>query len=175
MCKQITLTNGATAVVDDEDYGLVSKYKWASQRGYAKTIVYEKRKGKSLFMHRLVMGNPPSNLDIDHINHDKIDNRKCNLRVCNRTLHHANRTKLKSFKGKKCTSKYKGVSYRKDHKKWEARITYKLQRIHIGYYDTEEQAAIAYNGRAKELYGEFAHLNQIPAQFHIKMMELAKK
>lgn len=92
---------------------------------------------------------------IDHI--DGVSTNDCidNLRPCNHSQNSANSRKRKS------ASKYRGVYYEKRGNKWVARITHKLQHIHIGTFDTEELAAKAYNAKALECFGDFATLNHL--------------
>ena len=98
--------------------------------------------------------NPPKGMVIDHINHNGLDNRRENLRICTNAENQRNRGKQKNN-----TSGYKGVDWRKDHKKWRARINKDNKTIHIGYYNIIEEAARAYDAKAKELHGKYAQLN----------------
>ena len=95
---------------------------------------------------------------VDHINHDKLDNRRENLRLC---THAENMQNVPNYSRGK--SKYKGVSFddRKRVKKWRALIVFEKKQIYLGMHLTEEDAAIAYNEKATELFGEFACLNII--------------
>ena len=107
-------------------------------------------------MHRLIM-NAPKGLQVDHINNVGIDNRRFNLRLCNQSNNQANRGLDKDN-----TSGYKGVTFKKDkprNKPWQAQINYKGKHYSIGYFATKEEAAKAYNAKAKEFFGEFARLN----------------
>jgi len=148
MSKIINLTKGKQAVVDDEDYPELSKHKWMfSGSGYAS------RTNKSILMHRVIMS-APRGLEVDHINMDKLDNRKENLRLCTPTQNRMN-TGLRSNN----KTGYKGVFYYKRTGKYAVAIAYLKKRIHLGYYDSAEEAALVYNKKSKELYGEFARLN----------------
>lgn len=95
-------------------------------------------------------------LVVDHINHNGLDNRKANLRLATRTQNSWNRRKVKTIK---CTSRFKGVSWHKYEKKWQARIQVNKMRKTIGYFDDEIEAAKAYDEAAKKYHGEFANLN----------------
>lgn len=152
---EIPLTQGRVALVDAEDYDQLMKYNWHVSSGYAKRS--EVRNGKIVVipMQRQIMGEP-ENMLVDHINHDKLDNRRCNLRVATRTQNLRNRAKwiLK-------TSKYKGVDYYKRIKRWRARIEVNGKNVHIGSYRTQEEAALAYNNAALIHHGEFAGLNEV--------------
>ena len=152
--RLIELTFGKYAIVDAQDYDRLSKYKWfALERGrslYAKTFLLN---GKPLHMHRLVTSAPP-HLVVDHINHNGLDNRKQNLRLC---THAQNQKNTRPRSGG--TSKYKGVHWEKTKKKFRAKIMYNRKSIHLGYFDDEIAAAKAYDKKAKELFGEYAYLN----------------
>lgn len=100
-------------------------------------------------------GNFPKH-HMDHINRDKTDNMWTNLRECDVSKNNANKSRQKNN-----TSGYKGVGWFKRDEKWRAVIQYKGKYIHIGYFDCKHEAARAYNKKALELFGEFAHLNVI--------------
>lgn len=143
--------------IDDEDYPLVSQHSWCCDfDGYIVTTVeFERGKYKSVGIHRLIM-NTPVGLVTDHINNNKLDNRKANLRICSHAQNvRNNRPQSKS------TSRYKGVYWRKDRNKWVARIKQHGKTISLGHYTNESEAALAYNVKAKELFGEYAWLNII--------------
>jgi hypothetical protein len=152
--RLIELTWGKFAIVDAADYDRLSKYKWlALERGrslYAKTFLL---KGKPLHMHRLITSAPP-HLVVDHINHNGLDNRRQNLRLCTHTQNQKN-TRPRSGG----TSKYKGVHWEKAKNKFRAKIMLNRKSIHLGYFKNEVAAAKAYDKKARELFGEFAYLN----------------
>ena len=100
-------------------------------------------------MHRVIMG-CPLDKEIDHINHDCLDNRKKNLRICVKTQNAGN--KLISSRN---TSGFKGVSYKKDTEKFQASIAYKYKQYFLGYFLTAEEAQTAYVERGKKLFKEF--------------------
>jgi hypothetical protein len=110
-------------------------------------------------MHRVIMGNPPKHLEVDHVNQDKLLNTEENLRICTRQENSRNR---KPFNEDNATSKYKGVSYHKTSDKWEGRITFEGKLYRIGLFANQDAAANAYNYFAEYLYGEYAHLNDCP-------------
>lgn len=99
--------------------------------------------------------------EIDHINRIKTDNRIQNLRECTRNQNHMNLNKQKTNCGKGCSSKYKGVSWNKNAKKWSSIIKTNYKSIYLGYFDLEKDAAEAYNRKAIELFGKFAHVNEV--------------
>lgn len=154
---EIKLLHGKVAIVDTEDFDRVNQYKWRAYRYYNTWRVIgdiKKSNGKwtSRFMHRFIM-NFPEGLQIDHKNHNGLDNRKCNLRVCTHAENQHNRRPQKG------TSIYKGVAWHKEHKKWRTQIRLNNKKIHLGYFVNEITAAFAYDKKAKELYGEFAYPN----------------
>lgn len=143
--------------VDDEDYIYLSQWKWfKTYYGYVARNI-KKISPSRIIMHRDIM-KAESKTDVDHINHNKLDNRKSNLRICTRSQNMQNM--------KPSDDGYKGVSYFGDYKakrikKWRARIRYNYEYIYLGYHKTEKEAAKAYNIKAKELFGEFAYLNRV--------------
>lgn len=153
----IELTQNKKTLVDAEMYEELTKYKWLYQDGYAKRSVWNKetKKNYHVFMHRVIT-NCPYGFDVDHINGDKLDNRKCNLRIATRSQNNAN---IPKYKGK--SSKYKGVCWNKRKRCWKVSIGYGGKMYHLGYFKNEEDAALKYNEHAKELFGEFAYLNNI--------------
>lgn len=161
--RWIKLSNGKFACVDDEDYERINKHKWCEATfGYAACgIRIDKNKQIHPKMHRMVM-NDPKGLEVDHINHDPLDNRKENLRIVTRSQNQMNQKKSK-LKGS--TSKYKGVSYSncpKHHKKpWIMQIVHNYKKT-AKSCETEIEAALLYNKFAKEFFGEFALLNEVP-------------
>ena len=107
-------------------------------------------------MHRYICGVlDDEKCIVDHANQIKTDNRKINLR---KSTHGANNHNV-DRKSNESTSKYKGVDYSKNDMKYRARISHDKKSIHIGYFVNETDAAIAYNEKAIELYGELANLN----------------
>lgn len=156
--KVIKLTKGKVALVDDEDYSTLNKYNWHAQSigntFYARrTITITKGVKRCSSMHREILSlKGDATCDVDHINHDGLDNQRKNLRVCNRTDNMGN---CKPHEGRK----YKGVHLYKRINRYSAQLCYQGVRYFLGYYDTAEQAAKTYDEKAKELFGEFAYLN----------------
>lgn len=156
---EIPLSQGKIAIVDAEDYELVRGYTWcATHKGnnfYAVTHTSRAggKKSHSVYLHRLLM-NPPRGQEVDHINGDSLDNRRCNLRLATKAQNQHN---MRIREGG--TSKYKGVQWRKDRHKWGARIHYHGKTIILGVFTDEVVAARAYDAKARELFGEFARCN----------------
>lgn len=144
--KLIPLTKGTFAKVSNEDFEVLKDINWSvNHNGYA----YNKNLG---YIHRFIM-NPPEYFLIDHINRDKLDNRRCNLRMANKSDNGANSAIRIG------TSKYKGVCWDKSRNKWASKLCFNGNNIHIGRFETEIEAAKAYDAKARELFGEFAHTN----------------
>ncbi len=160
--KYIPLSQGFFAIVDDDMYEYLNQWKWTAaiqktDMVYAQRIPWKKGgKGrKPIFMHRIVL-RPPFGMFTDHINRDGIDNRLCNLRPCTTSQNAANQRK----QSMPSASRYKGVGkYKRGVNPWCARIKYQGTLIHLGVFRYEENAAIAYDAKALELFGEFARLN----------------
>ena len=157
--KTISLTQGKVTLVDEADYDWLNQWKWHVRYGYAvRTQRIDKCNGKckrvGIIMHRLIM-NTPEDMDTDHISGDKLDNRRCNLRIVTTSQNVMNQKKTRG------NSKYKGVYWNKNKKKWIAQIGVNHKRRHIGQFLTEIDAALAYNEAAMKYFGEFARLNVI--------------
>jgi len=152
--KTIELTKGDVALVDDEDYEELNKYKWYSNGlGYAARKTSMKLgKRKTIAMHRVVNKTPDGMLT-DHINMNGFDNRKINLRTCNMSQNRSNTVPVKNKK-----NKYKGV-YKANKKSWGAKITIRKKPLYLGMFDNPIDAAKAYDKAAIEYYGVFARPN----------------
>ncbi len=157
--KEIQLTKGKKALVDDADYDWLNQWKWyaMNSRGsyYACRTSVNKGIKRYILMHRLIFSGIHPSCLVDHIDGDGLNNQKSNLRSCN------NKQNVRNSKPIIGTSKYKGVSFSSDRKKWQAKIKHNGNSIWIGYFDYESDAAIAYNEAAKMYHGEFARLNHI--------------
>lgn len=161
--KRIELTNNEFSIVDDDDYMKINSLKWRLGKWGKGKYAVRSNGRKELSMHRFIM-NPAEGFDVDHINGDGLDNRKINLRICTRSENLRNQRKKISILGKKPTSGFKGVSLcldQKRKKKWAAQITLKDKVFFLGRFETEREAAIAYNQKASLLFGEFARPNEI--------------
>ena len=158
----IPLTKGKYTIVDKDVFEFLSSYKWYAQTTSYGFYMAGRREPKELnedmvLMHRQIMGLTKGDKNVvDHINHISYDNRRINLRVCTRQKNNWNTTPRKVG-----TSKYKGVYYRKDRKKWTSRINKDEKPYRLGDFENEIDAAIAYNHKAIELFGKFSCLNKI--------------
>lgn len=148
------MSKGVTTLIDDEDIVKIKDYKWfRNDNGYARG--YKHWKEKYVYLHRIILDAAPGE-QVDHINGNRLDNRRENLRITSQQQNTFN-SGLKSNN----KSGYKGVMLRKDTKRWSASITHNYKEIMLGCFDTKEEAAEAYNRKAVELFGEYARLNKI--------------
>jgi hypothetical protein len=149
----ITLPTGETVILDDDDYSVMAGKSWSLSSGYAARAVKGKNGWSTMYLHREIM-KPPKGMEVDHINGNRLDNRKANLRICTRT---ENARNAKSSTG---SSRYKGVSFDKAKNKWRSDIWINGGNKFLGYFLKEFDAAEAYNETAEIHFGEFARLNQ---------------
>lgn len=144
---KIKLTRGKYALVDKDDFEKVNQCSWNCLKiGYA-----QKNSGNKVYMHRFIM-NAPKGTYVDHINGNKLDNRKSNLRLCTQSQNMAN-------SGKKITntSGFKGVSYDKKAKKWGVYLTFNYKHIFGGYYDDIQKAADKYVELSERYFSTFTY------------------
>jgi hypothetical protein len=154
----IQTSKGNRAIIDDEDFEWVSKHSWFDVGGYANShFRTENGKYKQVQMHRIIM-NVPEGKFVDHINGDRSDNRRENLRIATHVQNMWNSGKKNK---ETATSKYKGV-VRSKWGKFQIRIAHDGIRERLGSFDNEIAAANAFNYYAKIFFGEFARLNEVP-------------
>lgn len=154
--KYITLAGGQSAVVDDSDYEVLIKWKWRlGSSGYParRNSIANSDKPTWITMHRLIMEFPVG--QVDHINGDKLDNRRCNLRLCTHKENHRN-NRVKAHR------LYKGISWSKREGMWRATITVNQKFHYIGYFRNPRHAAMAYDIWATFFFNEFACTNFKP-------------
>ena len=151
--KLIQLTQGYFALVDDEDYERVSRFKWSA--AVRKHAVYgyrqsgPKKKRVNVMLHAFIL-DPPDGLEVDHVDRNGLNNRRSNLRLATRSQNLAN-TKL----SRRNSSGVKGVRYDKERNKWRAEISATGIRYFLGRFDTKEEACGARSEAAGRLHGEF--------------------
>lgn len=160
MSKEIPLTQGMVAIVDDEDYEQLSSYHWQYQKetGYARRNDGTRKTHRHIYMHRQIMNAAPG-IQVDHIHGNKLDNRKSELRLCTNKENSRNQSPVSEKRRRTKTSKFKGVCWAKNRGRWVAHITVDRRCIHLGYFDHEIDAANAYDNAAKAYYGEYARIN----------------
>ena len=157
--KLIHLSQGKIAIVDDEDYEHLSQWSWHyGCDGYAVRTVYlgggaKNGKYKKIFMHNQIMKFPVGRF-VDHIDRNTLNNQKSNLRICTQSQNSANSLTRAG------SSKFKGVSWNKNVKKWQSRIMVNYDNKYLGCFGNEEDAARAYDIAAVRLFGQFALTNQ---------------
>lgn len=150
----IPLTRGKFAKIDAKDFDLVNQFCWYFDGGYAVHGSGDGKKPK-VWMHRII-AKTPSGFVTDHINGNKLDNRRRNLRICTRQQNN-----MHVGVSRKNKSGYKGVFWNKQRKKWRARIRLNKQDIVLGHFTNKADAAISYNAAAKKYFGEFCFLNTV--------------
>ncbi len=149
--KQIPLTKGMFALVDDDMYDYLMQWKWHVSQGTSTWYAERTENGQRFKMHRVIM-NVPKGMDTDHINHNGLDNRIENLRICTRREHcHTIRPKA---------GRYKGVTFCKRNTKWHARIfLHRRRATHLGFYEDAANAARAYDAAVIKHYDKYAYTN----------------
>lgn len=154
--KEIQLTQCKTALVDDDMFEELNKWKWCTGRDW--NTFYAHRHGgkingkqKNIIMHRVIM-NAPFNMVVDHKDGNGLNNQRSNLRVCTQSQNMMNRGKQNNNK-----SGYKGVSWEKHRNKWKAQTYINKKHVNLGRFDTKEEAYKVYCDVCEKYHGEFAH------------------
>lgn len=146
----VPVRNAGFAIIDDADAHRITRLRWAyATRGMSLSYVQTSTRPVRL-MHQVVLGDPPVGQVIDHINGNTFDNRRSNLRFCSQGDNAKNRVGRDGFKG---------VRHRPQSDNWQARITVNYREMHLGVFQTADEAARAYDDAARLHYGEFARTN----------------
>lgn len=148
------------ALVDDKDFDYLNQWKWFASKfkhgWYAGRNDYTGEKKRHIKMHRVILGLNDSKELGEHIDRNGLNNQRTNLRLANKSQNAINVCARENS-----TSNYLGVCWHKREKKWRAQITKDYKKVYIGSFDNEHEAALAYNQKAIQLFGEFANLNKI--------------
>ena len=168
--KTIGLSNGMVAIVDDEDYERLLAYTWWAEIDTRTDVVYARGKRRigntgskrgvvrdnpKVRMHQVVMQAHDPSHEIDHVDHNGLNNQKFNLRLATRKEQtHNTRGRFRARR-----SLFKGVE--KAGAKWRARIRINGKSLHLGCFESQHDAALAYNKAATQHFGQFAYLNSV--------------
>lgn len=154
--KEINLTQGKVALVDDSDFEWLNQWTWTALMYKNVWRARRSERRKTIYMHRVILGLTDKNIFCDHKDHNGLNNQRDNLRVATSSDNNSNITSRAGS-----SSKYLGVHFFKRDQKWCAHIEKAGKKKNLGYFDKEEDAALAYNNAAIEVHGEFANLNKI--------------
>lgn len=149
---QVTLSNGLTALIDDDDSEMVSRFNWHFKDGYAVANVRRNGKRAQMRMHRFILGESAGECT-DHVNQDKLDNRRANLRACSKSENGMNRAKQSNN-----TSGCKGVTFDPRRNRWQAQIMVKGKNHFLGRFKTVDDASDAYSEASRRLHGEYSRV-----------------
>lgn len=159
--REIALSQGKVALVDDADFELVNQFKWSAHHQgnlwYAMRGAGPKKARVRILLHRFLTNAKPGVL-VDHKDGDGLNNCRGNLRFATQAENLRNREKTKAGR-----NRFKGVYWSERDKVFTAKITVNYKSIHLGSFKNEEDAARAYNTAALKHFGEFARLNEVPA------------
>ena len=134
------------ALVNERDWGWLSRHKWYYHKEGQSEYAQRRSGCHTVRMHRVILEAPPG-IEVDHRNHNGLDNRRRNLRLATKSQQRAN---------SRSTSRFKGVSWNRWAGEWQARIQVKGKQIHLGYFKRKQDAAHAYRATARQYFGEFA-------------------
>ncbi len=142
------------AKVDDNIYKFLIQWKWCATKAHNTWYAKRTENKKSIMMHRVILGITDPDILIDHADHDGLNNQGYNIRKATLSQNAANKT-ASGY------SNYLGVTYEKDRNKWRACVSINGKNTKIGRFNTETEAALAFNEAAKIHHGKFANLNKI--------------
>lgn len=154
MAAILKTINSRDVLVDESDMEMLAAYRWRFVGRYIASTKRGASKETTLLLHRVIM-NAPKGVEVDHINGNPFDNRRCNLRFATRMQNEQNARKI----SKPCTSRYKGIYWNKRKKRWHAQIRVNRVRVHLGMFKDEEVAARKYDEAARRYFGEYARCN----------------
>lgn len=155
--RNLPLTKGFSAVVDDEDFAFLSRWKWTAFFSGSKPYAARRERGRLVLMHRVVNGTPDGMLT-DHIDGDTLNNRRGNLRNATASQNMMNKVGKRGG-----SSRFKGVwfdRHQSGSKRWRAAIILNGAKRYLGRFPTEEEAGAAYASAASEQFGEFANISK---------------
>lgn len=147
----IPVGNNQHAIIDDNDFSIVSAYKWYTEKPRHTFYAITNINGVIIRMHRLILGLHNTNKICDHADGNGLNNTRANIRICTYSQNTANQNRRKDN-----TTGFKGVSFRKDTNKFSAKITSNGKHIRLGCFETASEAYEAYCAAAKIFHGEFA-------------------
>jgi hypothetical protein len=164
----LPLSNGHTAQIDPDDWDRVSQHTWRRMPTNRPGLFYavaalprtfDGAPRKTLRLHRFILGLQPGDPDVDHVDHDGLNNQKSNLRLATPSQNGANRRAHRTYAGKPKTSSYRGVSWNARDRKWQGIICVRGKQKALGQFDDPADAARAYDDAAVAAWGEFARRN----------------
>lgn len=150
--KYIPVSRGKwRTAVDDDMYDVLSKSRWHNKKGYVCRVVRnEKGRWTIQYMHRIIL-QTPKGMETDHIDRDKMNNQRANLRAVTGTQNKWNRGMMRSNK-----SGFRGVCFAKDTGKWQAAIRINSKQVYLGQYTSPQEASRVYEEKAREVRGQYA-------------------
>lgn len=152
--KEIPLTRGMVAIVDDDDFERINKHKWyACKKGKQSIRWYARRNSRAVYMHNEIM-TPPHGMEIDHINGNTLDNRKSNLRPVTRYQNSLN-TAVRSDS----VTGVKGVGWHSRRQQYRARITVNGNKMNLGWFNSLVDAITARKDAEQKHHGDFRRKN----------------
>lgn len=157
MAREVPLVGGQAVLVDDEDFERVSALRWRLVNGYPARTEGSRHAGiRLIYLHRWLL-DAPIGVDVDHANRNRLDARRSvNLRLCDRTQNNGNSAKTQK---RLTSSRFKGVCFNKQTGSWKASISISDRSRHLGLFESEVEAAMAYDEAARRHFGGFALTN----------------